>query len=598
RIMRRAMRHANMIGCTEPHMHKLVPTLVSEMGQAFPELPRAQALVTETLKLEEERFMKTLSRGLVLLADAVDRLPDNAVLPGETAFKLYDTFGFPLDLTEDALRAQGREVDVGGFNQAMERQRADARAAWTGSGEAATETIWFDVREAEGATEFLGYDTEQAEGKVVAIVVDGATVPMAEDGAQVSVITNQTPFYGESGGQVGDTGTLHIAGGGEVVVEGTLKKLGVLQVHVGRVVGGTLTVGDEVHMVVDSQRRGCIRANHSVTHLLHQALRDVLGDHVTQKGSLVAPDRLRFDVSHPKPISAAELAQVEQEVNEVIRQNSGVATTLMTPDEAVAAGALALFGEKYGDEVRVVRMGKAAPAKTPGANTTADRGSQPFSVELCGGTHVGRTGDIALFKIVGESGVAAGIRRIEALTGEAARAFLTDRADTLSDAATLLRSTTSEVPGRVAALLEDRKRLEKELSDVKRALAMAGGGGDSDSGETHVSDIGGVKFIGRRLDGVSPKDLRGMVDDAKRQVGSGIVALIAVNEGKAALAAGVTEDMIDKYDAVELIRIGAAAIGGKGGGGRPDMAQAGGPDGDKADEALSAIKDAIAQKSG
>lgn len=594
RIMRRAMRHANMIGCTEPHMHKLVPALIGEMGQAFPELPRAQALVTETLKLEEERFMQTLSRGLVLLADAVDRLPDDAVLPGETAFKLYDTFGFPLDLTEDALRAQGREVDVDGFNRAMERQRADARAAWTGSGEAATETIWFDVREAEGATEFLGYDTEQAEGKVVAIVVDGATVPEAEEGAQVSVITNQTPFYGESGGQVGDTGTLHIDGGGEVVVEGTLKKLGALQAHVGRVVGGTLNVGDEVHMVVDGERRACIRANHSVTHLLHQALRDVLGDHVTQKGSLVASDRLRFDVSHSKPISAAELAQVEREVNEVVRQNSSVATTLMTPDEAVAAGALALFGEKYGDEVRVVRMGEAASDKA-----TPDGGSQPFSVELCGGTHVGRTGDIALFKIVGESGVAAGIRRIEALTGEAARAYLNNRADTLSDAATLLRTSTSEVPGRVAALLEDRKRLEKELSDAKRALAMAGsGGGDKDgqNSETDVSDVGGVKFIGRHLDGVSPKDLRGMVDDAKRQVGSGVVALIAVNEGKAALAAGVTDDLVDTYDAVELIRIGAAAVGGKGGGGRPDMAQAGGPDGDKADEALSAIKDAIAQK--
>jgi alanyl-tRNA synthetase len=586
RIMRRAMRHAHLIGCAEPHMHKLVPALIGEMGPAFPELLRARALVTETLKLEEERFLRTLDRGLGLLADAVEALPDGAVLPGETAFKLYDTYGFPLDLTEDALKAQGREVDLAGFEQAMARQRQEARAAWSGSGEAATETIWFDIREAEGATEFLGYDTEDAEGKVLAIVIDGAEASEASEGSKVYVIVNQTPFYGESGGQVGDTGTIHIAGGGEVAVENTLKKLGDLHVHTGRVAGGNLRTGDDVRLVVDSDRRRRIRANHSVTHLLHQALRDVLGDHVTQKGSLVASDRLRFDISHPKPVSAAELAQVELEVNEVIRRNSPVSTASMTPDEAVAAGALALFGEKYGDEVRVVRMGDAVP----------ENGASAFSVELCGGTHVRRMGDIALLKIIAEGGVAAGVRRIEAVTGEAAREHLSQRADTLHDAATLLRTTALEVPARIAGLLEDRKRLEKDLSDARRQLALGGGSGQDDA--AGISEVGGIKFVGRRLDGVSPKELRGMIDDAKRKVGSGVVALVTVTDGKAALAAGVTDDLTDRYDAVELIRLGAAQVGGKGGGGRPDMAQAGGPDGDKADDALSAIENAIAAKAG
>ncbi len=584
RIMRRAMRHAHLIGCHEPHMHKLVSALVGEMGQAFPELPRAQSLVTETLKLEEERFLRTLARGIGLLEDALETLPEGAVFPGETAFKLYDTYGFPLDLTEDALKAQGREVDVDGFEVAMARQKQEARAAWSGSGDAATETVWFDIREAEGATEFLGYETEEAEGKVLAIVVDGEQVPEADEGAEVSVIVNQTPCYGESGGQVGDTGTFHLGGGGEVVISDTLKKLGDLHVHVGRVAKGALALGDEVNIVVDGERRNRIRANHSVTHLLHQALRDVLGDHVTQKGSLVNGDRLRFDISHPKPVSATELYQAEVEVNEVIRQNSMVSTALMTPEKAVENGALALFGEKYGDEVRVVRMGDTADG---GANKS-------FSVELCGGTHVRRTGDIALLKITGESAVAAGVRRIEALTGEAARTYLTGHMETLNDAASLLRTTSAEVPTRISSLLEERKKLEKELSDARRQLAM-GGGGEQDRSAA-VSDVDGIKFVGRRLDGVSPKDLRGMVDDAKGQVGSGVVALVTVNDGKAALAAGVTDDLVDRFDAVELIRVGAAQVGGKGGGGRPDMAQAGGPDGDRAEEALKAIQNAIAEQ--
>jgi alanyl-tRNA synthetase len=584
RIMRRAMRHAHLIGCADPHMHRLVPSLVGEMGQAFPELGRAQPLITETLKLEEERFMRTLSRGLVLLGEELGQLPNDAVLPGETAFKLYDTYGFPLDLTEDALRAQGRKVDTDGFTKAMERQKAEARAAWAGSGESATEAIWFEIRERHGATEFLGYETEVADGQVLAMVVGDEEASQAPDGTEVSIILNQTPLYGESGGQVGDTGELSFGDGGTVTITNTQKKLGDLIVHVGMVSGDTLKAGDDVHLTVDHGRRSKIRANHSVTHLLHRALRDVLGDHVTQKGSLVAADRMRFDISHPKPIAMNELIEVEARVNAVVQRNTAVSTALMTPDEAVEKGALALFGEKYGDEVRVVRMGVG------GENDQAED-AMPYSVELCGGTHVLRTGDIAMFTITSEGAVASGVRRIEALTGDAARQHLNQQAETLRDTAGILKAPVTEVPERVASLLEDRKRLEKELADARRSLAMGGGsGGDTQSA---VRDLGGVKFIGRRLDGVKPKELRGMLDDAKGQVGSGVVVLVAVNDGKAALVTGVTDDLTGQFDAVELIRIGAVAVGGKGGGGRPDMAQAGGPNGDQADAAIEAIVNVI-----
>ncbi len=573
RIMRRAMRHAHILGADEPLMHQLVPALTAKMGQAFPELNRAAPLITETLKLEETRFRQTLERGLRLLEDEVASLSDGTPLPGEVAFKLYDTYGFPVDLTEDVLRQQGRPVDMAGFEAAMERQRAEARKAWSGSGDAATDRVWFEIREEHGATEFLGYDSTVAEGQIVAIVEDGAQVGVAEAGASVSVVVNQTPFYGESGGQMGDTGTLK-APTGSVAVTDTKKLAGDLHVHVGQVEHGPVSVGDVVDMQVDVVRRNSLRANHSATHLMHKALRDVLGDHVTQKGSLVAPERLRFDISHQTPLEGAEVAAVETAVNAQIRANTDVSTRLMTPDEAIEAGALALFGEKYGDEVRVVGMGEGEAV--------------PFSVELCGGTHVRRTGDIGLFKIVGQSAVAAGVRRIEALTGDAAVSHMIEQERLLGQAAAEIKAAPAELADRVSALLDDRKRLEKELADAKKALALGGGSGASQ--EDEVRQIGDVKVMARRLDGVSGKDLRGLIDDAKKKMGSGIAAFVAVNDGKAALAVGVTEDLTERVSAVDLVRVGAEALGGKGGGGRPDMAQAGGPDGGNADQALKAIE--------
>jgi alanyl-tRNA synthetase len=579
RIMRRGMRHAHMLGCQEPLMHKLVPALVQQMGQHFGELTRAEALITETLKLEESRFKDTLGRGLRLLEDETGKLGDTQALPGDVAFKLYDTYGFPLDLTQDILRGQGRSVDTDGFNSAMDQQRAAARKAWTGSGDAATDSVWFDLKEEIGATEFLGYETESAEGVVTALVVDGKPVDSAEAGQAVSVIANQTPFYGESGGQMGDTGILFTAEGTEVAVEDTLKKLDDMHIHVGEVTRGTLSVGDAVEMRVDGVRRRRLRANHSVTHLMHEVLRRRLGDHVTQKGSSVAPDYMRFDFSQPKPLTAEDITAIESEVNARIRQNGGVRTRLMTPDEAVEAGALALFGEKYGDEVRVVSM-----AHDDG------EGDPYFSTELCGGTHVRRTGDIGFFKITGESAVAAGVRRIEALTGDAAYQFVAERENALTDTAAALRTAPGEVPGRVAALLEERRKLEREVSDLRQKLA-AGGGGSAAPEEAR--EIAGVTLATRKLDGVPAKELKPLVDTLKQQIKSGVVAVVAVNEGKASLVVGVTGDLIERFDAVQLVRAGSAAIGGKGGGGRPDMAQAGGPDGAAADAALSAIEAAM-----
>ncbi len=577
RIMRRAMRHAHMIGAEEPMVFKLVPALIAQMGQAFPELVRAEALISETLKLEESRFKKTLDRGLKLLDAETAGLGEGGVLDGETAFKLYDTFGFPLDLTQDALRVRAMSVDVDAFNAAMERQRAEARAAWSGSGDAATETIWYELRQDLGATEFFGYDSTSAEGKILALVRDGAVVEEAGTGDTVSVIVNQTPFYGESGGQMGDTGILFSADT-RMTVTDTLKKLGDLHVHVGVIESGKLAVGDDVALSVDGARRSALRANHSATHLLHEALRRELGDHVTQKGSLVAPDRLRFDLSHPKPMAAAELAAVERSVNGQIRGNSAVTTLLMTPDEAIAAGAMALFGEKYGEEVRVVSMG-------------ADDGRN-FSTELCGGTHVRRTGDIGLVRVVGESAVAAGVRRIEALTGKAALDYLEDQEGTLQRTAALLKSQPADVPERVAGLIEERKRLERELTEARKKLAAAGGGGDGPTAE--IRDVGGIAFSPRLLDDMPAKDLKGLADDIKKQIKSGVVALVSVNDGKVSLVVGVTDDLSGKFSAVDLVRAGSEAVGGKGGGGRPDMAQAGGPDGANAKAALAAIEAALA----
>jgi alanyl-tRNA synthetase len=580
RIMRRAMRHAHLLGAKEPLMHRLVPTLVGEMGQAYPELPRAQALIEEVLAREETRFRQTLANGLRLLDEATGGMSQGGELPGETAFKLYDTFGFPYDLTEDALRVRGIGVDRAGFDAAMAQQKAAARAAWKGSGQAADSEVWFDIAEREGATEFTGYASTAGEGRVVALVVDGKEVDRAETGAEVTVLVNQTPFYGESGGQMGDTGSISTETGLQIAVSDTAKPLGRLHAHRGTIASGAIAVGDTVHLAVDAARRDRIRANHSATHLLHAALRNRLGDHVTQKGSLVAEDRFRFDFSHPKPLTADEIAQIEADVNAEIRHNAEVSTRLMSPDDAIAAGAMALFGEKYGEEVRVLSMGRAG------------EGGRNYSVELCGGTHVRATGDIGLLRIVSESAVSSGVRRIEALTGEAARQWLVGREDALKAVASSLRTAPEDVEARVAALLDERRRLERELAEAKKALALGGGGGAA----TTVADeeVGGFKFSGQVLQGMDPKALRGLLDEAKKRLGSGVAAIVAVNEGRATVAAGVTDDLVGRISAVDLVRAAVAAVGGQGGGGRPDMAQGGGPDGDKADDALSAVRALLA----
>lgn len=578
RIMRRAMRHAHLIGSKDPLMHRLVPALVAEMGVAYPELPRAQALIAETLKLEESRFRETLARGLKLLDDATTTLGQGDTLDGETAFKLYDTYGFPLDLTQDALKSRGVGVDLAGFSDAMARQRAEARKAWSGSGDASTDTQWFSILDELGKTEFLGYDTEEAEGTVTAILKDGARVKSAKAGETVRILTNQTPFYGESGGQVGDQGLVKNTKAAGKVID-TEKKLGALQVHVVEIESGEIALGDSLDLKVDSERRRATRANHSATHLLHAALKRVLGDHVAQKGSMVSPDRLRFDFSHPKPVTLEELGQVEAMINAVIRQNTDITTRLMPTDKAIEAGAEALFGEKYGDEVRVLTMGFDSEA------------GKAYSVELCGGTHAHRLGDIGLFTVLSESAVASGVRRIEALTSEGARQYLAHQAELARDAAAALKTSTAELPTRVAQLADERRRLERELTDAKKALALAGPAtGGADSGE---KQIGRFKAVLRVVEGVSAKDLKGLADDAKAKLGSGIVAFVAVADGKASIVVGVTEDLTGAISAVDLVRVGSEALGGKGGGGRPDMAQAGGPDATKADAALTAIEERL-----
>lgn len=580
RIMRRAMRHAHLLGAKDPLMHRLVPALVQEMGQAYPELPRAEALIREVLEREETRFRQTLDKGLKLLDEETAGLGEGASLSGETAFRLYDTYGFPYDLTEDALRARGIGVDRAGFDTAMAQQKAAARAAWKGSGASADGELWFDIAEREGATEFTGYASTEGEGRVVALVVDGKEVTRAESGQQVILIANQTPFYGESGGQTGDAGLITGDRRLEMTVADTSKPLGRLHAHHGTITHGSVEVGDTVHLKIDAVRRDAIRANHSATHLLHAALRHRLGDHVTQKGSLVAADRLRFDFSHPKPLSAEDVATIEAEVNAEIRHNAEVSTRLMSPDDAIAAGAMALFGEKYGEEVRVLSMGRAG------------EGGRSYSVELCGGTHVNATGDIGVFRIVSESAVSSGVRRIEALTGEGARQWLVAREEALKAVAATLRTAPDEVLERVAALVDERRSLERELAEAKKQLALSGGGGGA--APAADEEIGGVKFSGQVLHGLDPKDLRGLLDQAKQRLGSGIAAICAVNEGKAAFAAAVTDDLTGRFSAVDLVRAGVEALGGKGGGGRPDMAQGGGPDGDKADAAIAAVRALIA----
>ena len=575
RIMRRAMRHATMMGAREPLMYRLVPALVRQMGAAYPELARAEPLIVETLLLEETRFKQMLERGLGLLGEETARLGERQPLPGAVAFRLYDTFGFPLDLTQDALREQGRSVDLAGFEAAMQEQRARARAAWAGSGEAATEQVWFEIKEKVGASEFLGYSTEIAEAAIVALVVDGAPVDSAAVGKDVAVVLNQTPFYGESGGQVGDTGLITGPDGLRIAVSDTQKKLGDLFVHLGHVQSGEARVGMPVGAAVDHVRRSSIRAHHSATHLLHEALRRRLGTHVTQKGSLNAPDRLRFDVSQPRPITAEDIAVVEAEVNAKIRENSEVTTRLMTPDAAVELGAMALFGEKYGEEVRVVMMGGV------------DGNKPAWSIELCGGTHVKRTGDIGYFKIVAESAVAAGVRRIEAVTGPYAEAVVAETQRRLHDAAGALRAPPAEVPARIEALLEERRKLDRQVAELQKKLATGGSDGAA------VESVNGVKLAARNLGEVPARELKGLADAIGKQLGSGVVALVSTAEGKASIVVGVSSDLTARVNAVELVRAAAAAVGGKGGGGRPDMAQAGGPDGARADDALAAVRGAL-----
>ena len=578
RIMRRAMRHAHLLGTKDPMMHKLVPALVTQMGQAYPELGRAQALITETLKLEEERFRTTLDRGLKLLEDELAQLPDGQALPGEAAFKLYDTFGFPLDLTQDALREKGRAVDTSGFDAAMDAQKAKARAAWSGSGEAADAAIWFDLADQGGPTEFLGYDTEIAEGQITALVRDGIVQARASAGDVLAIIVNQTPFYAESGGQVGDTGLIRTATGTARVND--TKKVAGLFLHMAEVVSGEILPGQGAELVVDHARRADIRANHSATHLLHEALRRALGDHVAQRGSLNAPDRLRFDFSHAKALSAEELAQVEAEVNTFIRQNSAVETRIMTPDEARDLGAQALFGEKYGDEVRVVSMGNQA-----GSGKGMD--GQTYSLELCGGTHVRQTGDIGLFVALGDSASSSGVRRIEALTGPAALAYLTGQERRMQALTQEMNATADEVLERVRILKDERKRLENEVAQLRRQLAMAGG---ADQAAAAVESVNGIAFHAQALGGVTARDLAGLIDDHKARLGSGAVLLIADTGGKAAVAAGVTDDLTGRLSAVELVRAAVAELGGQGGGGRADFAQGGGKDVANAPAAIAAAQ--------
>jgi len=586
RIMRRGMRHAHMLGAKEPLIYRLVPELVKQMGTAYPELVRAEPLITATLKLEESRFKQMLDRGLKLLDEETGKLKKDQALPGAIAFKLYDTFGFPIDLTQDVLRGRGQKVDIAGFESAMAKQKADARAAWAGTGETGTEKLWFELRDELGATDFLGYSTERAEGQIKALVKNGARVADAKTADNIQIIVNQTPFYAESGGQMGDTGLITTAAGAVIKIADTKKEADALWVHHGRVEKGTVKTGDMAVLQVDGERRSNLRSHHSATHLLHEALRRKLGPHVTQKGSLVAPDRLRFDFSQPTPIPPEALAEIEAEVNNRIRMNEEVVTRLMSPQEAMEQGAMALFGEKYGDEVRVLFMG--------GKEDKHEKGKEFFSVELCGGTHVKRTGDIGLLKIIGESAVSAGVRRIEALTGPAALGWLNQQEKTLREAADALKAPTAELPARIAQLVEERKKLEREVADLRRQAAL--GGGSASAPQEAPKQINGINFISRVLSDIPAKDLKPMADAFKAQVKSGVIALVAGFEGKVSIVVAVTDDLTKKFSAVDLVKAGAEAVGGKGGGGRPDMAQAGGTNVSAMPKAITAIEQALAGK--
>lgn len=576
RIMRRAMRHAHLLGAEDPLMHRLAPVLVAEMGGAYPELRRAEPVIVETLRQEEERFRRTLGRGMTLLDEATANMNPGDMLPGETAFKLYDTYGFPLDLTQDAVRNKGISVDLSGFEDAMKRQKDQAREAWTGSGQSAQGAEWFAIRERLGATEFLGYDLTEATGKLLTLVAGGAEVTEAREGETVLAVFDRTPFYAESGGQAGDVGEIEWTGGKAKVLD-TQKQAGDLFVHEIEILSGVLTPGTEARLAVDADLRTTTRANHSATHLMHTALRNVLGPHVSQKGQMVDGERIRFDFSHGGPLTAEEIDRIETEVNAVVRQNLPANTQEMAPEKAIEAGAMALFGEKYGDSVRVLALGKSLD------------GQGDYSVELCGGTHVARTGDIALFKIVSESGVAAGVRRIEALTGEAARRWLTEQAGVAKALADQFKAPVSEVLARVEALEAQRRKLDKELGEAKRQLAMGGGGGAAAGPE----DIGGVQVIARVMDGVGGKDLRPIIEEFRKQVPNGVVALIGAADGKASVAVAVNGAAAGKFSAVELAKAAVLAMGGQGAGGRPDFAQGGAPDGAKATEGLAAMKAAI-----
>ena len=576
RIMRRAMRHAHLLGAADPLMHRLVPALVRQMGAAYPELGQAQALIEETLRAEETRFRQTLDRGLKLLDEELVSLPDGADLPGATAFKLYDTFGFPLDLTQDALREKDRGVDTDGFDAAMAAQKAKARAAWSGTGEAADAQVWFDIVDAHGTTDFLGYDTENAEGQIIAIIKNGVQVQTANAGDEVQIVLNQTPFYAESGGQVGDVGQINFDGNLATVTD--TKKQADVFIHFCTIQSGELSVGAGVELAVDPMRRGQIRANHSATHLLHEALRGTLGKHVAQRGSLNAPDKLRFDFSHNAAISLEDLQRVEAEVNIYIRQNTAVETRVMTPDDARGMGAQALFGEKYGDEVRVVSMGLADTGKGADGKT--------YSLELCGGTHVRQTGDIGLFVALSDSASSAGVRRIEALTGAAAFEYLSAQDQRLAQVATSLKAQPADVADRVKTLMDERKALQNEVAQLRRELAMSGGAAAAPA----VEDVNGTAFQAQVLQGVTGKDLPGIIDEKKSQMGSGAVLLIADADGKVAVAAGVTDDKAATVSAVDLVKAAVAEMGGKGGGGRPDMAQGGAKDISGADAAMTAAR--------
>ena len=580
RIMRRAMRHGHILGAREPMMHKLTPALIAEMGAAFPELGRAKAMIEATFEQEEERFQRTLGRGLTLLDEAVSELPENAALPGETAFKLYDTYGFPLDLTQDILRGRGMSVDEAGFDASMARQKDGSKGALSSAGnDEAAKKLWFELADRLGATEFIGYGETSGTGALTAIVAGGAPADTLT-GGEAELVFDQTPFYAESGGQAGDHGEIILSGGGRFIVRDVQKRAGGLYAHIGELVSGEMALGDRAELRADAARRGRIVANHSATHLMHAALRDVLGEHVSQKGSLVEEARLRFDFSHGAPVTPAQIEAIEDQVNAIIRRNAPTQTRHMALDDAIDAGALAMFGEKYDAEVRVLSIGGEAKA-----------GERPYSVELCGGTHVSQAGDIAVFVVTSETGVSAGIRRIEAATGAEALAFLKARGQVALDLSEHLKVPLKDVGRKVSGLLEERKQLERDLAEAKRKLAMGGGGGAAPQGP---EEIGGVKLIARIAEGVGGKDLRTLVDEAKAQLGSGVVVFVGVNDGKAGVSVGVTADLTERFSAVDLVRSASAAVGGKGGGGRPDMAQAGGPDGAKAEAALAAVREVLA----